>query len=140
MLILGFESADHSLDAWAARALECCRDHGGAVPEGAGKTRADDGAAREGAAGAWRNAFLRAPYLRDTLVATFAALPVGLLLVRRLQKSPSLAERADRILSTIGHGTEALTAHAAPTAIGRGVVEEVLRWAERLRKLRVSPP
>ena len=69
MLILGFESADHSLDAWAARALECCRDHGGNVPAGAGATRTDDGATREGAAGAWRNAFLRAPYLRDTLVA-----------------------------------------------------------------------
>ena len=69
VLILGFESADHSLDAWAARALECCRDSGGNVPEGAGKTRTDEGAAREGAAGAWRNSFLRAPYLRDTLVA-----------------------------------------------------------------------
>jgi alkyldihydroxyacetonephosphate synthase len=69
VLILGFESADHTLDAWAARALECCRDHGGNVPEGAGKTRSDEGAAREGAAGAWRNSFLRAPYLRDALVA-----------------------------------------------------------------------
>jgi alkyldihydroxyacetonephosphate synthase len=69
VLILGFESADHSLDAWAARALECCRDHGGNVPGGAGKTRSDEGASREGAAGAWRNSFLRAPYLRDALVA-----------------------------------------------------------------------
>ena len=69
VLILGFESADHPLDAWAARALECCRDHGGVVPEGAGRTRSDEGASREGAAGAWRNAFLRAPYLRDALVA-----------------------------------------------------------------------
>jgi alkyldihydroxyacetonephosphate synthase len=67
VLILGFESADHSLDAWAARALECCRDHRGNVPEGAGKTRSDDDASKEGAAGAWRNAFLRAPYLRDAL-------------------------------------------------------------------------
>jgi alkyldihydroxyacetonephosphate synthase len=69
VLILGFESADHSLDAWAARALECCRDHGGIVPPGAGRTRSDDGASREGAAGAWRNSFLRAPYMRDALVA-----------------------------------------------------------------------
>jgi alkyldihydroxyacetonephosphate synthase len=38
-----------------SRALECCRDHGGEV-------------AREGA-GAWRNAFLQAPYLRDTMIA-----------------------------------------------------------------------
>lgn len=69
VLVLGFESADHPLDAWMQRALECCRDHGGTVPEGAGKTRTDEGASREGAAGAWRQAFLNAPYLRDVLVA-----------------------------------------------------------------------
>ncbi len=69
VLIVGFESADHSLDAWMERALECCRDHGGNVPEGSGKTRSDETASREGAAGAWRNAFLNAPYLRDTITA-----------------------------------------------------------------------
>jgi alkyldihydroxyacetonephosphate synthase len=68
VLVLGFESADHALDAWMARALECCRDAGGRVPEGAGHTRTDPGASREGAAGAWRQAFLQAPYLRDVLV------------------------------------------------------------------------
>jgi len=69
VLILGFESADHTLDAWAARAIECCRDHGGVVPPDAGRTRSDDSASREGAAGAWRSSFLRAPYMRDALVA-----------------------------------------------------------------------
>jgi alkyldihydroxyacetonephosphate synthase len=70
VLVVGFESADHALDAWMARALECCRDHGGSVPEGAGRTRRDDEApARDGAAGAWRQAFLDMPYLRDALVA-----------------------------------------------------------------------
>ena len=69
VLILGFESADHTLDAWMARALECCRDHGGHVPPEAGKTRTDDGVTREGSAGAWRQSFLAAPYLRDALVA-----------------------------------------------------------------------
>ena len=69
VLIVAFESADHSLDPWMARALECCSDHGGRVPEGAGRTREDAGAGREGAAGAWRSAFLTAPYLRDALVA-----------------------------------------------------------------------
>jgi alkyldihydroxyacetonephosphate synthase len=34
MLMLGFESADHPLDAWIERALECCRDQGGATPGG----------------------------------------------------------------------------------------------------------
>ena len=69
VLIVAFESADHSLDAWMARALECCRDHGGQIPAGAGATRSDTTANRDGAAGAWRQAFLGAPYLRDTLVA-----------------------------------------------------------------------
>jgi alkyldihydroxyacetonephosphate synthase len=68
ILVVGFESADHPLDAAMARALELCRDGGGHVPEGAGATRSDSGATREGAAGAWRNAFLNAPYLRDVLV------------------------------------------------------------------------
>ncbi len=69
VLIVAFESADHSLDAWMARALECCRDHGGHVPADAGKTRTDDGGVREGSAGAWRQSFLAAPYLRDVLAA-----------------------------------------------------------------------
>ena len=29
LLVLGFESADHDLDAWMGRALELCREHGG---------------------------------------------------------------------------------------------------------------
>ena len=68
ILVLGFESADHPLDAWMERAVECCRDHGGRVPEDATRTRRDEAAAREGAAGAWRQAFLGAPYLRDAVV------------------------------------------------------------------------
>ncbi|TML59627.1 MAG: FAD-binding oxidoreductase, partial [Actinobacteria bacterium] len=63
LLVLGFESADHALDAWIARAVECCADHGGTVPEGIRSS------STEGAAGAWRNAFLRAPYGRDAMVA-----------------------------------------------------------------------
>jgi alkyldihydroxyacetonephosphate synthase len=51
-----------------ARALECARDHRGAVPPDAGRTRRTDEGAREGAAGTWRRAFLDGPYLRDTLV------------------------------------------------------------------------
>ena len=63
LLVLGFESADHALDAWIGRAVECCADHGGTVPEGIRSS------STEGAAGAWRNAFLRAPYGRDAMVA-----------------------------------------------------------------------
>jgi alkyldihydroxyacetonephosphate synthase len=61
ILVLAFESGDHPLDAWMSRALECCADHGG-VAETAG---AD--AHREGAAGLWRNAFIRMPYSREFL-------------------------------------------------------------------------
>jgi len=68
VLIVGFESADHAPEARMARALELVRDHGGHVPAGAGATRKDSAAGREGAAGAWREAFLRAPYMRDALV------------------------------------------------------------------------
>jgi alkyldihydroxyacetonephosphate synthase len=63
LLVLGFESADHPLDAWMARAVELCRDHGGEVPvEPSVGERAEP-------AGAWRDAFLQMPYLRDTFVA-----------------------------------------------------------------------
>jgi alkyldihydroxyacetonephosphate synthase len=68
VLLVAFESADHGLDAWMTRALECVRDHGGRVPDGAGRTVVTTEGAREGAAGAWRSAFLDAPYLRDALV------------------------------------------------------------------------
>ena len=68
VLLLAFESADHPLDAWMRRALECARDHGGDVPPDAGATRTTDEGARDGAAGAWRRAFLDAPYLRNAIV------------------------------------------------------------------------
>lgn len=69
VLLIAFESADHPLDPWMERALACARDHGGRVAPGAGATRRTVEGAREGAAGAWRASFLRAPYLRDALVA-----------------------------------------------------------------------
>ncbi len=59
LLVLGFESADHPLDAWMGRAAELCRDHGGEVSE----------ERRDPAADTWRDAFLQMPYLRDTLIA-----------------------------------------------------------------------
>ncbi len=68
ILVLGFESADHPLAAWIDRALECCADAGGEIPSDAVQSRTSSSGAREGAAGAWRNAFLNAPYLRDAVV------------------------------------------------------------------------
>jgi alkyldihydroxyacetonephosphate synthase len=68
VLLLAFESADHPLDAWMDRALECARDHGGHAPADAGRTQRADEGPRAGAAGNWRRAFLDGPYLRDALV------------------------------------------------------------------------
>ena len=68
ILIVTFESADHPLDAWMARAAEVCRDHGGEVPEDLAATRTDEAAAREGAAGLWRSAFIRGGHFHDAYV------------------------------------------------------------------------
>ncbi|MBV8842546.1 MAG: hypothetical protein JO307_07025, partial [Bryobacterales bacterium] len=63
IMVLAFESGDHPVEAWIGRALECCADHGG-VPEKSGSADAH----REGAAGMWRNAFIRMPYARERLI------------------------------------------------------------------------
>jgi alkyldihydroxyacetonephosphate synthase len=63
ILVLAFESGDHPLGAWIGRALECCADHGG-TPEQAERTDAH----REGAAGMWRDAFIRMPYARERTI------------------------------------------------------------------------
>ena len=65
LLVLGFESADHELGPWMARALELCADHGGRPRQRGGEPPTGRGESE----GAWRDAFLQAPYLRDTLVA-----------------------------------------------------------------------
>jgi alkyldihydroxyacetonephosphate synthase len=68
MLLVAFESADHPVEERIRRAAELCRDHGAEVPESALVSRSSADGDRDGAAGAWRSAFLRAPYLRDELV------------------------------------------------------------------------
>ena len=65
VLVLAFESADHPLDAWMARTLEICAAHGGAADPGGD----DENAHRSGAAGAWRNKFIRAPHYGEHAVA-----------------------------------------------------------------------
>jgi alkyldihydroxyacetonephosphate synthase len=65
LMVLAFESSDHALDAWMARALECCADYGG-VPESERERQHE--AHLQGAAGVWRNAFIRMPYMREYLV------------------------------------------------------------------------
>jgi alkyldihydroxyacetonephosphate synthase len=56
ILVLGFESADHELGPWLARALEICASHRGEV-----RDQDSDPAA------VWRASFLRGPHLRDGL-------------------------------------------------------------------------
>jgi len=73
VLVLGFESADHELAPWMARALELVGDHGGkfdseAVARSLAPT-AQSQEHRKGPAGQWRNAFIRMPYYRDHMVA-----------------------------------------------------------------------
>jgi alkyldihydroxyacetonephosphate synthase len=85
LLVLGFESFDHEVGALLDRALAICAEHGGTVgerrvssaPRGSGRPGSggaagadgSEGAGEASGVGAWREAFLRAPYLRDTFVA-----------------------------------------------------------------------
>lgn len=74
VLVLGFESADHPVDAALARAVELCRDHGGRVEQAGADTAAQTGEGtggdeEGGAAQAWRSSFIRMPYQRDALAA-----------------------------------------------------------------------
>jgi alkyldihydroxyacetonephosphate synthase len=62
LLIVAFESADHPLNAWLARAVELCSDHGG-VQEMVSAHDAESNL--KGAAGQWRNTFIRAPFYRE---------------------------------------------------------------------------
>jgi alkyldihydroxyacetonephosphate synthase len=64
LLVLAFESADHPLDVWMSRALELCTDYGGNYDS---QALASAGSHRTGAAGQWRDSFLRMPYLRENL-------------------------------------------------------------------------
>src|SRR5208282_5043399 len=61
LLVLAFESADHSVDAWMARTIELLEDNGG-------RRHTDEGAAQR-----WRTAFIRMPYARELTV------PMGLI-------------------------------------------------------------
>lgn len=63
LVVLAFESADHPVEPWMTRALECMADHGAAFD------REAPAKARDPLADAWRAAFIRAPYDREALIA-----------------------------------------------------------------------
>ena len=63
VLVVGFESSDHPVDAALARAIELCRDHGGVRDGGSEQTHLD------GAAGRWRERFMFLPYYKEHMAA-----------------------------------------------------------------------
>lgn len=69
LLVLGFESAHHPVDAWMSIALEIARERGGIPGEVRSQVPGASAAGSADAVATWRNAFLLAPYLRDTFVA-----------------------------------------------------------------------
>ncbi len=72
VLLLGFESADHPVEPWMERALEITADHRGRCKEGATYKKTLPSAAPEGrdeASDRWRQAFLDAPYLVNSMVS-----------------------------------------------------------------------
>ncbi len=127
LLVLGFESADHPVGEAMARALAICAAHGGAVPES--RARPGDGTARAGAGsraggsagshadavGAWRSAFLGAPYLRDVFVA-MGVLSETFETAITWERFPALHERVTAA------AREAIDSAAAPQARGAGLV------------------
>jgi alkyldihydroxyacetonephosphate synthase len=73
LLVLGFESAHHPVDAPMDLALEMAQAHGGTpnTPPTGRKAESESANRPVGgdSVGAWRSAFLLAPYLRDTFVS-----------------------------------------------------------------------
>jgi alkyldihydroxyacetonephosphate synthase len=67
LLVLGFESSDHPVSAQMDRALAICAEHGGVAGER--RDGSAGGGTDSGGVGAWREAFLRAPYVRDVFIA-----------------------------------------------------------------------
>ena len=68
VLVLGFESAHHPVEDQMALAIDAAAAHGGEAGE-AKRSSAERPSSGDDPVNAWRNAFLFAPYLRDSLVA-----------------------------------------------------------------------
>ncbi|MBT4521753.1 MAG: FAD-binding oxidoreductase [Halieaceae bacterium] len=72
VLVLGFESADHPVQAWMERALEIVTVSGGTYQEdkvsySSTKDQIEKPEREAGTAESWRNAFIRMPYYRNRL-------------------------------------------------------------------------
>jgi alkyldihydroxyacetonephosphate synthase len=147
VLVLGLEAADAPLDADLDRALTLLRDHGASVVDGPTTRRGDETGTAEGAAGAWRSTFLRAPYLRDGLArlgAVVETFETATTWDRAAETVATLRETAQRAAAEVcGRALVAVrTTHAYPdgiapylTVIAPGPVG---RWAARDPSERVA--
>ncbi len=69
VLLLGFESSNHPVEWPMQRALEIALARGGVCPAGAVFKEAGNKAGDIGDAGAWKSAFIEAPYLVNSMVS-----------------------------------------------------------------------
>jgi alkyldihydroxyacetonephosphate synthase len=130
LLVLGFESTDHPVREAMSRALAICAEHGGAIDSrrvsgpddapasskeaiGGAGARAESGDAD--AVGAWRSAFLGAPYMRDVLVA-MGVLSETFETAITWERFPAFHEHVTAAVA------EAIESVAAPAARGAGQV------------------
>lgn len=67
LLIIGFESAEVPQGDFIRQAVRLTREHGGVIEDEAIRVSDDSeaGVGRQGAVGAWRTSFIRAPYQRN---------------------------------------------------------------------------
>lgn len=65
ILLLAFESADHDLSPWMQRGAEICASFGGRVSAEALQGISGPEAGHSGAAGRWRDFFVRGPYYKE---------------------------------------------------------------------------
>ncbi len=113
VLLLGFESADHPVEARMERALEIVRDHGGVCRDGATYKKSLPHAARaaaDGAADRWRQAFLDAPYLLNSMVS--------LGVIADTFETACTWDRLEELHRAVIHGVRA----AMKAVAGRGIV------------------
>ncbi len=69
LLLLGFESADVPVGELLGQATGIATDHGGRVTNQSVKGPGSEGSGGGGSSDRWKDAFLLAPYLRDTFVS-----------------------------------------------------------------------
>jgi alkyldihydroxyacetonephosphate synthase len=118
LLLLGFEGP-HDASGWMVEAIELCRDHGGEPREGRGQSEGTPNAAQPAEPAAsrlWRDSFLRAPYLRDTLIAAGVlaeTFETAITWDRFDEFVAGVRERTEAALGGEGHVTCRLT-HAYP--------------------------